>query len=482
MNNETGRTKPLYKQIAEQIEKRITNGEFPPGSLLPSERALARELQVNRSTIVSAYEELRASGIIESKQGSGTIVSDDIWSQARKRVPNWRHLVETGSFLPNLPLIRTIRKETQDNGLIDMATGELSSDLFPYGSFQQILSQQVFDCHLGYEHPQGNLELRHTITNHLQSLSNIHTAPSSMLITSGAQQALHLIVQCLLQPGDAVAIEDPSYCYSLPLFQSAGLRTFLLPVDDEGINPEDLVALHQKHRMKMVFVSPNFQNPTGTLLSIARKKRLLEISSEYGIPIVEDDPYSLTSFAGEHIPTLKSMDTTGNVLYVSSLTKIVASGLRIGWVIGPQSVIERLADAKQQFDFGHSIFPEWIASQFLGSDEFCKHLSRLREQLQIKLDRMVFELNDVLQDDVEFVVPEGGIHIWCRLKHPVPEAKLLKESIQRGVVFVPGSILGTKEGYVRFTFGHADLETIHEGLVRFSEAYRYLREHESGSK
>jgi len=466
--------KPFYKQIAEFIEQRISYGEYPAGSLLPSERALARELGVNRSTVVAAYEELRAAGIVESTQGSGTRVSTDIWGISRTRVPNWRRLVEGGTFLPNLPLIRRIWKETQENDLIDLASGELSGDLFPSKFFSNIMREQEFNSHLGYENMQGNLSLRESIASHMKTWRNVDATSSSILITSGAQQALHLIVQCLLNPGDAVAIEDPSYCYSLPLFQSAGLRTFFLPVDKNGINPDDIVALYRKHRIKMVFLNPNFQNPTGTLLDLSRRNRILEISSEYGIPIIEDDPYSLTSFSGENIPTLKSMDRNGTVLYISSLTKIAASGLRIGWVIGPQTVIERLADAKQQVDFGHSIFPQWIADQFLSSADFAAHMNMLVGELKQKRDMFVSALQELLPDETEFLVPQGGIHLWCKLKRDVREQQLLKEAFKRGVVFVPGGVLGSQEGYVRFTFGRAEKELIHAGISRFSEALQSI--------
>jgi GntR family transcriptional regulator of abcA and norABC len=472
MDWKRSRGTPVYKQIADHMERRITYGEFPPGSLLPSERSLAKELGVNRSTVVAAYDVLRAAGIIETKQGSGTRVCTDIWGIARTRVPNWRQIVETGSFLPNLPLIRQIRKEMMESDLIDLASGELSPDLFPSESIRRILSRQEFDGHLGYEHPQGNLPLRETISSLVKTWREIDATPSSILITSGAQQALHLIVQCLLKPGDAVAIEDPSYCYSLPIFQSAGLRTFLLPVDRHGANPDDLLALHRKHRIKMAFLNPNFHNPTGTLLDYSRRRRFLDISAEFGIPLVEDDPYSITSFSGEKIPTLKSLDRNGTVLYISSLTKFVASGMRIGWVIGPQTVVERLADGKQQIDFGHSIFPQWVAQHFLSSDDFPRHLSALRKELRHKRDVLVTALQQHLDDQVEFVIPEGGIHLWCRLKHTDADSRLLRAAIKHGVVYVPGSVLGSQKGYVRFTFGRAEKDLIDDAIRRFAEALR----------
>ncbi len=467
--------KPIYKQIADYIEHGISAGEFPPNSVLPSERALANELQVNRSTVVAAYEELQALGVIERKKGSGTRVSTDIWGISHKRIPNWGRYVEDGSFLPNLPLVQRIRTETQKNDLINLASGELSPSLFPSNQFRTILSETPFVGQLGYDHPQGNELLRETISSHVKEYKNIEIDPASILITSGAQQALHLIVQCLLKPGDAVAIEDPSYCFSLPIFQSAGLKTFLLSVDQHGINPDDLVSLHKKHRIRMLFLNPDYQNPTGTVLSFERRKRVLELSSEFGIPIIEDDPYSLTSFKEKVNPTLKSMDTNGNVLYISSLSKIVASGLRIGWVIGPPQVIQRLADAKQQVDFGHSVFPQWVAHEFLRSEYFSTHIGMLRKQLKQRRDKITSSIKELLDDQVEYFTPEGGIHLWCKLKSPVNEYSLLEASMKNGVAFVPGSIFGSRKGYVRFTFGRGETALIHEGILRFAHTLKNIQ-------
>ncbi|MGK5507131.1 PLP-dependent aminotransferase family protein [Brevibacillus formosus] len=467
----SGATKPLYKQIAEQIEQRISSGEFGPGSYLPSERTLAKELNVNRSTVVAAYDELQAAGMIERIQGSGTIVSQDIWGLARTRVPNWRHLTESGSFRPNLPLIRKIRRETQENDLIDLASGELSADLVPNQALKQLMTPNDFPAHLGYEHTQGNWALRETLSLHMKTWRTIEAPATSIMITSGAQQALHLVVQCLLKPGDAVAIEEPSYCYSLPLFHSAGLRTFSLPVDRDGIAPKHLAQLHRQHRIKMVFLNPNYQNPTGTLLSLERRQELLAFSYENGIPIIEDDPYSLTSFSREPVPTLKSLDQHGTVLYISSLTKIVASGLRIGWIVGPATVTERLADAKQQFDFGHSIFPQWLANRFLGSPQFASHIDLLRTELSLRHDQLVSSLQDKFGDRVEMVGSEGGIHLWCKFKGEWSGELLLTESVKRGVVFVPGHLFGAEQGYVRFTFGRATLDQIPEAVSRLADAF-----------
>lgn len=469
--------KAIYKQLSEYIEAGIADGTFPHDEPLPSERFLAKEYNINRSTVVSAYDELESNGLIQRKRGSGTTINKDIWGITKKRIPSWNRYIEAGSILPNLAVTQKIRKEVADHKLINLASGELSEDLFPQATLRSIASNRSFFGSLGYDHPQGNVILRNTIAKHVIHQRKMEgTDPSSILITSGAQQALHLVIQCLLKPGDAVAIENPSYSYSLPIFKSAGIRTYYLPMDTEGINPDDLVSLYKKHKIRMIFLNPAFQNPTGTFLSQSRRKAVLDISSKYGIPIVEDDPYSLSSFRGDEVTTLKSMDTQGNVLYISSLSKIVASGLRIGWIIGPKAVIERLTDAKQQIDFGHSSFTQWIANDFLESEDFPAHIKRLNMQLKKRRDQIAKSLEFFLGKQVDFHAPEGGIHIWCKLNIEYNEMKLLEESIKRGIIFVPGTTMGSEKGYVRFTFARENEGNIHEGIKRFAEALQVVQE------
>lgn len=468
--------KPLYEQISDHLEQRISYGEFPPGSLLPSERKLAEQLNVNRSTIIMAFAELRSLGIIESRTGSGTRVSTTKWGATPKHTPNWKRYAEGGSFLPNPPFMRKIRDAlTQHTSLIDFASGELSADLAPMDEIANLMSEHRYTSYLGYDHPQGYIPLRQALVSYLGQHRHIQTTESSILITSGSQQSLYLITQCLLSPGDAVAIEDPSYCYSLPMFQSAGLRLFRLPVDRFGVRPEDIRDLHKKHRIKMVFLNPNYQNPTGTVLGEERRKQLLEVASELALPIVEDDPFSLTAYEGMPPSPLKSMDAVGSILYIGSFSKIAASGLRIGWMVAPHSIVERLADARQQMDFGLSVIPQQVAAQFLQSAHFEPHLERLRLQLQFKRDLLIESLQKELPHDlVRFSIPQGGLHLWCKLIPNVHDGKLLEEAIRRGVIFVPGSVYGSDSGFIRFTFARPKADEIRPGISRFAEALQSL--------
>lgn len=462
--------KPLYQQVFDFIEQKISYGEFPPGTLLPSERKLAERLNVNRMTIVHVYDKLHAVGLVERKRGSGTRVSTHKWGVLSKGSTNWRRYVEGSTFLPTYPLIKRIREAAKQLGNgFDLASGELSSDLFPSQLLQSSLVDESFPNDLSYEHPQGHLGLRETLSAYVKINYNIKTTSSSILITSGAQQALYLITQCLLSPGDAVAIESPSYCYSLPLFQSAGLRIFGLPVGPNGINPQDIEDLYHKHQIRMVFLNPTYQNPTGTVLTDTSRKEVIEIAERLGIPIVEDDPFGLLSFKEEKHSPIKSFDHHGNVLYIGSLSKVVASSLRIGWLIGPQSVISRLADARQQMDFGLSIFPQLIANKFLQSADYTTHRKALTHELLDRRNAMISALHEILGDKVNFIAPNGGLHIWCKINRKISDEKLVEEGIKNNILFMPGSVYGFPDGYVRFTYARLEKKHIKGAVLRFAD-------------
>lgn len=468
--------RPIYRQIADELERRISCGDYPPGSRLPSERKLAEQLGVNRSTVVLAYAELRSLGMTDSVAGSGTKVAAHTWGIAPRRTPNWHRYAEGGSFQPNVPIVRRIREAigTRES-LIDMASGELAEELGPSAAIAALLREGAPPAHLGYDHPQGYAPLREALVGHLRRYRGIDATESSILVTSGSQQSLFLITQCLLSPGDAVAVEDPSYAYSLPMFQSAGLRLFGLPADREGLRPDDVRELYRKHRIRMLFLNPNYHNPTGGVLRESRREQLLGVASELGLPIVEDDPFSLTAFDGSPPPTLKANDRAGTTLYVGSLSKIAAAGLRVGWLVAPSAVVERLADARRQIDFGLSVIPQQLAAGLLDPSVLDPHLNRLRERLLFRRDTLAEALRRELGESLSFELPQGGLHLWCKLAEDLPEGRLLEEAIKLGVAYVPGTIFGSRPGYARFAFARPQSAgDLAEGAARFAEAVRRL--------
>lgn len=456
---------PVYKQIVKWLEQQIIEGALPPGASLPAERVLARRFGVTRGTVSAAYEDLRATGLLQSWQGSGTWVSRHLWGV--QQIPNWHNYTNGGAFLPAYPLVQRIQEAVFDPTIINLAKAELAPSLIP--SLPIRLHESSLE--LGYAHPKGNPDLREILAVHLLEQYGIVASPEEILITSGGQQGLHLISQCLLSPGDAIAMEGPSYFYSLPLFISAGLRLYRLPMDREGVVPEEIRSLHQKHRIRMVFVNPTYQNPTGIVMSQTRRRQVLDLCKELRIPLVEDDAYAALTLQNNRKPPkpIKAIESSGTVLYVNSLSKTIAPGLRIGWLVGPRSVIERLADAKQQMDFGTSSVSQQIAREFLEKDTYEAHMRNLAANLLQQRETMLEAMQKELSRLGEWNLPEGSYHFWCRLHRPLDERELLDAAIRAGVVFTPGGVYGAEQGWLRLTYSWETKDAIREGIRRLAQ-------------
>jgi len=447
---------PVYKQIAAHLEREIVSGALPPGAPLPPERTLARQYGVNRGTVSAAYEELRAAGLIQSLQGSGTWVSRHLWGV--QKVPNWHQYTTGGAFLPALPLVRRIREAGWNPAIINLAKAELATEMIPTLEFERLTGGKMEAIDLGYVHPKGEPQLREAVSAHLRTHYGIAVSSEEILITSG----------------DAIAMEGPSYTYSLPLFASAGLRLYQLPMDADGVIPDEMWTLYKKHRIRMVFLNPTFHNPTGTVLSEARRRQLLTVCRELRIPVVEDDAYGALALDEDKRPPLplKALDSGDSVLYVGSLSKTIASGLRIGWLVGPRAVIERLADAKQQMDYGTSSVSQQLARLALEGGLWERQMERLRPFLTAQRDRMLAALDTHLRQEASWNVPAGSCHIWCRLNTPIDGLDLLEAAIQAGVLMTPGEVFGAEPGWMRLTYSWESSEALEEGIRRLAGAIK----------
>lgn len=467
---------PVYEQIARHFEQQIMEGQLRPGEKLPPERKLAEQLGVNRTTVVHAYDLLRSAGIIQSARGSGTRVAQEQWGVRPLRLPNWQDYANGGSFLPTLPISVRLTEVRQLKKCIDLSTSELTQEDYPIAALQQIIrTLPPLDYSLGYPDPKGYEPLRAALIQFMRSNFKITAGADTILVTSGAQQALLLITQCLLNPGDAIASESPSYFYALPLFHSAGLRMYGVPMDEDGIIPAELESLLHKRTIKMLFLNPTYQNPTGSTLTEQRRREVLEICEKWQVPIVEDDPYrSLDLGDGVSSPQpLFSLDHSNEqVIYIGSLSKTVAPGLRVGWIIAPEPVLNRLRDAKYQMDHGSSIITQQIAELYLRSGVWEKHMDTVRCRLEERRRMMIAALSANCEDEISFMTPKGGYHLWCRLKFPVSDSKLLESAIDHGVLFVPGTVYGAHPRFARLSFACTSVENITEGVLRFIHAVR----------
>jgi GntR family transcriptional regulator, regulator for abcA and norABC len=465
---------PLYKQIAQHYEEMIVRGELLPGSRLLTERNLAIKLDVNRSTVKSAYNELRSSGLITSKTGSGTIVSEYSWELDPPRLINWNSFKGV-AFDPSAQISRRIREFSRSNEVIDLANGGISRDLYPVEELQNMLSNIKLTTNLEYSDVQGDITFRKTLSLHLKKQYNISVSTEEILITSGAQQAFTLITQCLLKPGDAVAVECPSYAYSLKCFAAAGVKMVRLPVDEEGVSPEEVIDLYKKHRIRMVLVNPTHQNPTGSTLDLQRRKKLLEICGERKVPVVEinfTNPLTHTNSVSPPPPLIGLDIQKELVIYLESLSDTVAPGMRIGWVVGSKNLIERLSEIKHGIDLGSSAISQQIASQYIESEEWSCNVHKYKTELTRRKEIMLNLLENDFKKHLEWRVPDGGGTIWCKLHYPVNELDLLESCIKEGVIVVPGSVYGAEKGFVRVSYAHCKEDDIQIGMKRFSHALK----------
>lgn len=460
---------PLYRQIYCLIKDKIQTGEWPVGSLLPAQRKLAEAWGIHRSTLVTALEELIAEGFLTTKMGSGTRVANATWSLYANPQINWNSYVASGIALQNQPIIQEINHLEFHSNLIRLGTGELHPSLLPTNDLKEIMKESAkkIDA-FGYGEPKGLYCLREQISRHLKK-SGITASPNSILVVSGALQAIHLVCFGLLTPSARLLLEQPSYLYSLRLFQSLHMRAFGIALDPEGIDTALLRILLQKHAYSLLYTIPTFHNPTGTLMSTKRRLELLELCAQYRLPILEDDSYSSLWLEEPPPVSLKSMDMHGSVLHIGSLSKSIGPGLRIGWITGPEPIIDKLADLKMQNDYGSSRLSEFVAAEWFAANLQDRHLQTLRHQLLERRQAMLTSLNMHFSGIASWKVPKGGFYIWLNLQRSMTPAKLFKRALKAGILLNPGNLYDTlDQNHLRLSYAYASPKELADGLLKLA--------------
>jgi len=445
---------PVYRQIVKYITDRIASGDWVAGERLPSQRDMAKAFDVNRSTIVSAMEELISFGILESGYGSGTRVSGSSWSLLMSRPPDWNKYINSGHFRANMPTIQTINKLEFEPGYIRIGTGELSPELYPSELVTRIFRRMPERIpSLNYLGPLGLPELCEAIADRARTQQGIDCRPENVLITSGSLQALQLISVCMLRRGSQVYTEAPTYLKSLQVFQSAGMMLTGVPMDDEGLSYWNI---RDASIDSLLYTIPTHQNPTGRVMSAGRRAEVLNFCRRSSMPIVEDDAYGQLWFGSKPPAAIKSIDSGGNVLYLGTVSKTMAPGLRIGWAIGPEAVVYRLGDVKMQTDYGASSVSQWMMTELLTGGEYDIYLEELRKQLLARRDNALAALNKNFAELADWNVPTGGFYIWLKFKKKVPVDRIFDEALKRGVLFNPGNVYDYIENHaIRLSYAYA---------------------------
>lgn len=464
---------PIQVQIIEYIKEKIKNGEWTIGTKLPSQRKLAELFDVNRSTIVSALGELAADGLLETKTGSGTTVSNTTWNLLAAPSPDWQNYVQSGMYEPNFKLIQAINLAEADPSVIRLGTGELAPELLPSEEITSLL-HSTDTIPLGYSEPKGSYALRLQLSRYLQC-RDIHVSPAAILITSGSLQALQLIAGGLLAKGSTILYESPSYIQSVPVFQSAGTNIFGLVKKEIDIT-QQIRQYMRTSDAALFYANPTFHNPTGRLWNQAERQRLLLTCQQLSLPIIEDDAYYDLWLDAPPPPPLKALDTQGNVLYTGSFSKAVSPGIRIGWVAGPEPVIDRLADSKMQTDYGASSLSQYVAERWLATGIHLQATEKIRDALRKRRDAVLQLLQDHFKEIASWNKPQGGFYIWLRLHQSVPIHTFFERALQQGILLNPGQIYDRNDSHhLRISYSYASIDQLEYSLKQLASLIRSIQ-------
>ncbi len=353
--------------------------------------------------------------------------------------------------------IREILKFTSVPGVISFAAGNPAPEAFPVDTVREIASELFQNdpiAVLQYGITEGYLPLRNLMKERMADQGNFKADSEELIITSGAQQVMELACKSLCNPGDTLICEAPSFIGSLNAFKSYNVNLVGVPLDDEGMNPELLEkALKENPNTKLIYLILNFQNPTGKTTTLKRRKELYALAQKYNTMIIEDNPYGDLRFAGEEVPTIKSMDTDGRVIYAGSFSKVLAPGIRVGYGIAPKEVISKMVVCKQVSDVQTNNFGQMLAYQFMQKVDFDAHLAKLRAIYKQKAERMLSGIEAHFSDKVSYTRPEGGLFLWCTLPEGSDMTGFCSKAVQEyKIAVVPGNAFMVSESDVTYSF------------------------------
>lgn len=375
--------------------------------------------------------------------------------------------------------IREMFKAMADPAMISLAGGNPAAELFPNEILAEIASDILKNNPVGalqYGISEGNVALREKIIEFVKERENIEISLDEITIVSGGQQAIELTSKILLNEGDSVIVEAPSFVGGLNAFRSYGANLVGVEVEHDGMNIEKLKeAIKNTPNVKLIYTIPNFQNPSGVTMSIEKRKALYEIARDNGIFIIEDNPYGELTFDGVKLPTIKSMDEAGVVLYSGSFSKILAPGLRLGYLIAPKNFTEKVVLGKQVSDVHTPCLPQLLALEFMNRYDIVELIGRMRDLYKEKCSIMIDAMKKYLPKEITYTVPGGGLFVWCNAPG-IDTLKLSRECTEKKVLIVPGNNFATDQSIensgFRLNFSTMPNDKIVEGVKRLGEVLK----------
>jgi 2-aminoadipate transaminase len=370
--------------------------------------------------------------------------------------------------------IREILKVTEQADIISFAGGLPAPELFPVAEILAATERVLGEGGAGalqYGPSEGFQPLRECFAEESRQ-RGIACVADDILIMTGSQQPLDLAGKIFLDAGDCVLTENPTYMAAIQAFQSYEVRFAAAPTDEDGLIPEALPELIEREQPKFLYTIPNFQNPTGVTLTAERRCRLYEIAARYGLMVVEDDPYGAVRYAGKYIPPIKSLDTEGIVIYHSTVSKTIAPGLRIGWVVASEEIRRKLTIAKQAADLHSSSLDQRIVHRYLTEFDSQGHIEQIRRAYGERFAIMDAALRETMPEGYTWTHPEGGMFLWVTCPEGTDTNVLMRQALERKVLFVPGQDFfpdASGRRFMRLNFSNASPEKIRDGVGRLAE-------------
>ena len=461
---------PLFRQLYTGLREAILNGSFRADEKLPSTRDLAEQLGISRTVVVLAYEQLLAEGFTKGRVGSGTYVSGTVTGRQRTS-PESSALVKLSKFgsaaasawsrmnFPKRPAFR-----------YDFAYGRSDLETFPFEMWRRILlrcARKAPVSELDYGSAAGNFALREAICTHLRRSRAVACDVSQVIVVNGSQQALDLIARVLIEKGDKVVIEDPSYQGTREVLRVAGARLMPIPVDREGIDPSHLPA-----SARSAFVTPSHQFPTGAILSLARRLALLDWAKRTNAVIVEDDYDGEFRYEGQPLESLQGLDREGRVIYIGTFSRTVFSSLRIGYLIAPKTLVAAFTAAKWLCDRHTATLEQEALAEFIASGLYERYLRRVRRRNAARREALLDSIHAHLRDRVEITGDGAGAHVVIWPAKRMSEDTIIAAAASRGVAVYgisPYSLKKPRRTGIMLGYSRMTEREIREGIRRLGE-------------
>lgn len=373
--------------------------------------------------------------------------------------------------------VGAILQAAADPKIISFAGGLPAPELFPVKEMKAAVDK-VFEEHgqeaMQYGAAKGVTALREVIQQHVKKKENVDSELDNVLVTTGSEQALDLVGKAFVDPGDTVLVEQPTYLCALDVFRSYGANFASVEMDEDGMKMDALEeALKANPNTKLIYTVPNFQNPTGRTMTEERRKQLAELAEKYDVYVLEDNPYGEIRFAGQHVPAVKSFDKSGHVLYMSTFSKTLAPGFRLGWLVADKNVVNKLTVLKQSADLHTDNLAQFAVAQFFADNDVDAHVKEISALYGKRKNLMLEGIKKYFPEGVKYTDPEGGMFLWVEVPGVDDTVELFKECLEHDVAFVPGDPFfadGVQPGAFRLNYSNMKEDQIEVGLKRLGAA------------